>query len=81
LVYSFGIGEEISFDKNMINEYNAKVFGFDPTPKSIKRINEQELPENFIFTPIGIADHDGEEEWFLPENPNHVSCTNKEDNK
>jgi hypothetical protein len=35
IVYSFGIGEDISFDKAIIENHKCHVFAFDPTPKSI----------------------------------------------
>ena len=36
VVYSFGIGEDISFDEGLIISYNISVYGFDPTPRSIE---------------------------------------------
>ena len=35
-IYSFGIGEDISFDKAVLEAHSVQIFGFDPTPKSIK---------------------------------------------
>ena len=35
IIYSFGIGEDISFDLSLIKEFDCNVFGFDFTPKSI----------------------------------------------
>lgn len=72
-IYSCGIGEDISFDKEMIAKYNAKVFGFDPTPKSISWMDKQEKSLNFIFFSYGISDKDGEESFNLPLNENYVS--------
>ena len=34
-IVSFGVGEDISFDIEFINKYNAKVVLVDPTPRSI----------------------------------------------
>jgi hypothetical protein len=31
IVYSFGLGADISFDKELIRRFNLSVFGFDPT--------------------------------------------------
>ena len=44
IIYSFGIGEDISFDTTLINKHNCNVFCFDPTPKSIDWMKRQELP-------------------------------------
>jgi FkbM family methyltransferase len=73
IVYSFGIGEEMSFDLELIEKHNCTVVGFDPTPKSIQWIANQNLLENFTFYPYGIAGESGVVEFFLPKNSEHVS--------
>lgn len=73
IVYSFGIGEDISFDLDLIRHHNCKVFGFDPTPKSIKWIGQQQLPSNFQFFPFGIGKVTGMVKFFMPRNDEHVS--------
>src|SRR5436305_14661221 len=37
VVYSFGIGEDISFDLQLIDRFAVKVHAFDPTPRSLDR--------------------------------------------
>ena len=37
---SAGVGEDISFDIEFLNNYNAKVYFVDPTPKSISHIDK-----------------------------------------
>lgn len=73
IVYSFGIGENISFDKTLIENHQSSVFAFDPTPKSLNWIQNQELPPNFHYFDYGIANTTGSVDFFLPKNPNHVS--------
>lgn len=74
IVYSFGIGEDITFDLALIKTHGCSVFGFDPTPKSINWIGSQKsLPDGFKFHPFGIGAESGERIFFLPHNPNHVS--------
>lgn len=34
IVYSFGVGEDISFDVDIINRYNPFLYLFDPTPRA-----------------------------------------------
>ncbi len=75
IVYSFGIGTDISFDLQLINLYGLKVFAFDPTPKSIEWLSKQKLPENFKAFPLGIANYSGEADFFLPKNENYVSAS------
>ena len=73
IVYSFGVGEDISFDLAIIKKFRVEVNAFDPTPKSIEWVKSQELPINFRFYEYGVADYDGEATFYPPENPNHVS--------
>jgi FkbM family methyltransferase len=75
IVYSFGVGEDISFDEQLIAAFGCTVYGFDPTPKSIKFIEEKGPIKNYTFLPFGIADVDGVKRFFLPENPAYVSGT------
>lgn len=75
IIYSFGVGEDISFDEELINEFNCSVFGFDPTPKSIQFIKNKTVPNKFHFFPFGIYSYNGNIKFYLPLNPNHVSCT------
>jgi FkbM family methyltransferase len=73
IVYSFGIGENISFDKSIIEKYQCKVFGFDPTPKSIDWIHNQDLPDGFSFYEYGISEKTEVVNFYLPKNLDHVS--------
>lgn len=75
IVYSFGVGQDISFDLALIKKYGCIIFAFDPTPKSIDWIKQQTLPENFNFYPLAIANYDGKAQFFPPKNPNFVSHT------
>lgn len=73
IVYSFGIGEDISFDKAIIEEFQCDVFGFDPTPKSIDWIKNQQLPKKFHFFEFGIDTISGIVKFHLPKNSDFVS--------
>lgn len=75
IVYSFGIGVDASFDREMIANYNAQVFAFDPTPRSIAWVADQKWPPSFRFFPWGLAAWDGTRDFYPPENPDHVSHT------
>jgi len=75
VVYSFGVGEDISFDLDLIEKFGVVVYAFDPTPKSVAWINAQHLriPANFIFQAIGLADFDGNALFIPPDNPKFAS--------
>lgn len=59
IVYSIGIGDDVSFDLSLIDRYGVKLFAYDPTPESIDWITRQRLPESFQFFGIGLAHYDG----------------------
>ncbi len=75
LVYSFGIGEDTSFDLSLIDKYGVVTFAFDPTPRSIRWVRSQKLPKEYHFFDYGIPDDDGAARFYPPENPKHVSHT------
>lgn len=60
IVYSAGIGDDISFDLDIIEHFGATIFGFDPSPSSIAWVEKYNLPFQFRFFPYGVSDHDGE---------------------
>lgn len=73
IVYSFGTGEDITFDLDLIKRHNCSVYGFDPTPKSIDWISHQKITSKFIFNPYGVGVETGVVEFFMPKNDRHVS--------
>lgn len=73
IIYSFGVGEDISFDSAVLKRHNAQVFAFDPTPKSIKWVAKQQLPRTFNFFPYGIGNKTEQVKFHLPKNKEHVS--------
>jgi FkbM family methyltransferase len=73
VVYSLGVGEDISFDLSLIEHYGCTVYAFDPTPKVKSWIESQRLPARFCFQEIGIADFDGETDFYLPPKPDFIS--------
>ncbi len=80
IVYSFGIGDNISFDIALMKQFNCSVFGFDPTPKSVQFIADQnyESKYKFKFFPFGLFNYDGMLTFFMPANSEHVSCSVEE---
>ena len=75
IVYSFGIGYDVSFDLEIINNLDLKIYAFDPTPKSIEWIKNQNLTKQFVLKEYGLADFDGKAKFHPPENPDYVSAT------
>ena len=75
VVYSVGVGEEISFDLELIHRFGVTVHAFDPTPRSIAWVQSQTLPSEFVFHSYGIAGQDGMRRFVPPANQNFVSHT------
>lgn len=75
VVYSFGVGEDASFDISLIEKYRLTIHAFDPTPRSIEWVKRQNFPANFVMHDYGIAAIDGTVSFSPPENPDHVSHT------
>ena len=73
VVYSFGVGEDISFDLQMIARYKLHIHAFDPSPRSIEWLQDQDLPKNFHFYPFGLAGKDGNVVFSEPVEPGHHS--------
>lgn len=59
VIYSFGVGEDISFDLALMEHYKLQIHAFDPSPRSIEWVQKQGLSEAFHFYPIGLAAQDG----------------------
>lgn len=75
VVYSFGIGEDISFDLAFAARFGAAIHAFDPTPRSIAWVRAQQLPPRFSVHEYGLAAHDGVARFTPPEDPTHISHT------
>jgi len=74
-IYSFGVGQDVSFDTELIKHFGVTIHAFDPTPKSIEWIKKQPLPHQFIMHEYGICDVDGRIQFNPPLDPKNVSHT------
>jgi FkbM family methyltransferase len=73
IIYSFGVGTDITFDLSIIEMYNVNVFAFDPTPGCKNYLDSLALPNNFFFSPYGLSNENNLKKFYLPENPNFIS--------
>jgi FkbM family methyltransferase len=72
-VYSFGIGTDVSFDLGVISRYGCIVHGFDPTPKCVEWVTQNEFDPKFLFHPLGIGAEDNTVSFQSPLKSGHVS--------
>lgn len=73
VIYSFGVGDDISFDLSLIEKYKVIIHAFDPTPKSLGWVKEQKIPRNLKIHPWGLAAFDGKSVFLLPQKAGFVS--------
>lgn len=77
IVYDFGVGENVSFDKELADDYiDSDIYMFDPTPRAkeyVKTINNF----NFCFEEYGLSGAKEEKMFFLPKNKENVSGSEK----
>ncbi|MBT8082352.1 MAG: FkbM family methyltransferase [Gammaproteobacteria bacterium] len=59
IVYSVGVGDLIDFDLGLIDDHNVTVHAFDPTPFARDWVEQQALPDRFVFHPWAAAGADG----------------------
>jgi FkbM family methyltransferase len=75
IVYSFGIGEDLSFDLAMIDEFGCGIHAFDPTPRSLEWVRSESLPPEIQVYEWGIAGDDGLLAFAPPSDARFVSYT------
>lgn len=75
VIYSFGIGEDLSFSQDALRRWNCDVYAFDPTPKAIDYVKKHPLYENerFHFYEWGLSDENEIGEFHLPTDESYVS--------
>jgi FkbM family methyltransferase len=59
VVFSFGVGRDLSFECALIERFGATVHAFDPTPLALEWARAQQLPDRLVLRELGLADHDG----------------------
>jgi len=52
VIYSFGVGYDVSFDIELINNFDVKIHAFDPTPKSIKWVKKTKYAQTVYLARI-----------------------------
>jgi FkbM family methyltransferase len=75
VVYSFGIGEDASWDLGLIAAKGCTVHGFDPTPKSLAWAKDHITESKMIIHPLALSHENGSIDLWLPANPEHVSAS------
>lgn len=75
VVYSVGIGTDITFDLSLMAAHRLTIHAFDPTPGSIAYLASVQPPEALVVHQVGLAAKDGTAAFLPPANPDHISHT------
>ena len=75
VVYSVGIGQDISFDLSLIKHYACKVYGYDPTPGVYEWLVKQVPDKNFLFFQEALSDKNGTLKFYKPKKETNISHT------
>ncbi len=65
--YSGGVGDDISFDLELIDTYGCPVYAFDPTPAAQEAAALGTKDERFRFLPYGLWSEDAELRFSAPK--------------
>ena len=76
IIYSAGVGKDISFEKALTSRFKVNIELFDPSPTGIATmgLEENKIP-NFHFTPVGIAERSAITRFSPPEDEMEGSFT------
>jgi FkbM family methyltransferase len=84
IIYSGGVGGDISFELDLIRRFGVTIQIFDPSPIAQNTVNSADS-SNLLFKPVGLAasDHascsvgggNGGKTWFKKGGDNSVPCT------
>lgn len=72
IVYSAGVGEDVSFDLALIARFGCHVWALDPTPRA-SAYAESVTEERFHFLPVGLWSADETRSFYGPRDPADVS--------
>jgi len=67
VVYSFGLGEDVSFDQSILLKYDCRLFGFDPTAQAIDWARANMTHRKFAFHASALSTSDKPLRMFFPD--------------
>lgn len=72
--YAVGVGEDVSFEMDLLNEYDWEIHSFDPTPRAQAFVADlmKEYPR-WSFHPFGVWIRNESVRFYAPERAEHVS--------
>ena len=71
VAYAFGLGDDISFEKDVICRLNTTLYAFDAMPAVIQKYRDRVAGMRMLE--YALSDHDGKAMFYFPVNPAHIS--------
>jgi len=72
--YCAGLGEDVTFELELITRFGCTVHAFDPTPRAVAHCTPLAAAEpKFRFHPFALWRADSTQQFFAPKDPRHVS--------
>lgn len=76
VVISGGVGKDVSFERELVEQYGCTVFLFDPSPTGLATMSlVQNQHERMKYFPLGLAADTGKMSFCIPQNPEEGSYT------
>lgn len=74
IIYSFGIGQDLSFSEDIYKKWECDIYAFDPTPKAAAFVHNSDMiiKEGFHFYEWGLSNQDGIGKFHLPKEELYV---------
>jgi L-malate glycosyltransferase len=72
ICYLAGVGEDTTFDEQLIERFGCDVWAFDPTPRAIAHA-ETVTNRKFHFMDVGLWNEAGTVKFYAPADPTHAS--------
>lgn len=74
ICYCVGVGEDITFDLGLIEQFHCQVFAYDPTPRAVQHVKTYAATyPTYIFESAGVWGKDEVVKFYAPANPDNVS--------
>lgn len=72
IVYSLGIGCDITFDLALIESFGLHVWGYDPTTEAARYVRKVSPPSNFFFSQQGVCACSGKRSLMTIKKPSRL---------
>ena len=69
IIYSAGVGADVSFEMSLHAKHGMQVFAFDPTPEAARYVEQQSLPKAFHYFQVALGGTDDRQNFSALKQP------------